>query len=80
MSVCVSLANTHADVSPQTLLRYSQKAKELLAFYDISPAPKIIELNMRSDGPQVQGVLKRLTGRSTVPNVLVKVRSAQFAS
>ena len=76
MSVCASLANTHADVSPHTLLRYSQKAKELLAFYDISPAPKIIELNMRSDGPQVQGILKRLTGRSTVPNILVKVRSA----
>ena len=80
MSVCVCIANTHADLSPQTLLRYSQKAKELLAFYDISPAPKIVELNMRSDGPQVQGILKRLTGRSTVPNILVKVRSAQFAS
>ena len=52
---------------------YSQKAKTLLEAYEISPAPKIIEVNVRSDGPQIQKILSRVTGRSTVPNILLKV-------
>ena len=53
--------------------RYSKKAKELLTSYDLSPPPKVIELNLRSDGPQIQAILARLTGRKTVPNILLKV-------
>ncbi|KAH9892691.1 hypothetical protein C8Q73DRAFT_68690 [Cubamyces lactineus] len=55
--------------------RYSQKAKALLEAYEISPAPKIIEVNVRSDGPQIQTILSRVTGRSTVPNILLKGKS-----
>ena len=57
-----------------TTCRYSQRAKALLASYEIEPAPKVIELNVRSDGPLIQAILARLTGRKTVPNVLLKVR------
>ncbi|KAI0363360.1 glutaredoxin [Pilatotrama ljubarskyi] len=59
-------------VFSKTYCPYSQKAKALLATYDISPPPKIVEVNVRSDGPQVQAILARLTGRSTVPNILLK--------
>lgn len=55
------------------ILRYSQKAKELLGSYELEPAPKIVELNVRTDGEQLQTMLARLTGRRTVPNVLLKV-------
>ena len=53
--------------------RYSKKAKDLLTSYDITPPPKVIELNVRSDGPQVQAILARLTKRNTVPNIILKV-------
>ncbi|RPD78693.1 glutaredoxin [Lentinus tigrinus ALCF2SS1-7] len=59
-------------VFSKTYCPYSQRAKTLLASYEIEPAPKIIELNVRSDGPQVQAILARLTGRNTVPNILLK--------
>ncbi|KAI0633253.1 glutaredoxin [Trametes polyzona] len=59
-------------VFSKTYCPYSIRAKALLASYNLSPAPKIIEVNMRSDGPQVQSILARLTGRATVPNILLK--------
>ncbi|TFK92715.1 glutaredoxin [Polyporus arcularius HHB13444] len=59
-------------VFSKTFCPYSRSAKTLLASYEIEPAPKIIELNVRSDGPQLQAILARLTGRSTVPNILLK--------
>ena len=46
----------------------------MLASYKIEPEPKIVELNVRSDGPLIQDILARLTGRRTVPNILLKVR------
>ena len=55
--------------------RYSKRAKELLASYNITPPPKVVELDIRSDGPQVQAILARLTERNTVPNILLKVIS-----
>lgn len=54
--------------------RYSIRAKALLAEYNLSPPPKIVEVNTRSDGPQIQAILTRLTGRATVPNIILKVR------
>ncbi|PIL35980.1 hypothetical protein GSI_01640 [Ganoderma sinense ZZ0214-1] len=59
-------------VFSKTFCPYSQRAKDLLTSYDITPAPKVIELNVRSDGPQVQAILARLTGRNTVPNIILK--------
>ncbi|KAI0779498.1 thioredoxin-like protein [Fomes fomentarius] len=59
-------------VFSKTYCPYSQRAKELLGSYELEPAPKIVELNVRTDGEQVQAILARLTGRRTVPNVLLK--------
>ncbi|KAI0675423.1 glutaredoxin [Trametes maxima] len=59
-------------VFSKTYCPYSKRAKELLASYDLSPPPKIIELNKRTDGPQLQAIVSRLTGRPTVPNILLK--------
>ncbi|THH31785.1 hypothetical protein EUX98_g2411 [Antrodiella citrinella] len=50
---------------------YSRRAKALLESYDLSPAPTVIELDTRSDGSVIQAILGRLTGRSTVPNVIL---------
>ncbi|KAI1795579.1 thioredoxin-like protein [Ganoderma leucocontextum] len=59
-------------VFSKTYCPYSKRAKDLLISYDMTPPPKVIELNVRSDGPQVQAILARLTGRRTVPNIILK--------
>ncbi|KAI0084860.1 glutaredoxin [Irpex rosettiformis] len=51
---------------------YSKRAKALLSTYELSPPPTIIELDLRSDAPIIQNILKRLTGRATVPNILLQ--------
>ena len=62
---------------PESVPRsFSQRAKALLETYELDPAPLIVELNTRRDGPLIQKILQRLTGRRTVPNILVHVRYA----
>lgn len=56
-----------------TPFRYSRRAKALLESYQLKPAPFVVEIDTRSDGPVIQKLLGRLTGRNTVPNVLVWV-------
>ncbi|KAF4597872.1 hypothetical protein EYR38_006264 [Pleurotus pulmonarius] len=52
--------------------RYSKKAKALLKKYDTSPAPTIVEVDLRDDDVQIKALLTRLTGRGTFPNVIVR--------
>ncbi|WWC89701.1 glutaredoxin [Kwoniella dendrophila CBS 6074] len=54
---------------------YSKKAKSIFGEYHISPAPFIIELDQRSDMDKIQTLLQRITGRRTVPNVLLDFES-----
>ncbi|KAI9889378.1 MAG: hypothetical protein M1814_005547 [Vezdaea aestivalis] len=55
---------------------YSKKAKDiLLNQYKISPPPQVIELDEHVLGPQLQDQLKRMTGRRTVPNILINGKS-----
>ncbi|RDL41922.1 uncharacterized protein BP5553_01901 [Venustampulla echinocandica] len=51
---------------------FSRKAKTiLLEQYSIDPAPYVVELDQHKLGPQLQAKLAELTGRKTVPNVLI---------
>ncbi|KAI0744033.1 thioredoxin-like protein [Daedaleopsis nitida] len=59
-------------VFSKTYCPFSKRAKALLATYDLEPKPFIVELDARSDGAQLQTILARLTGRRTVPNILLK--------
>ncbi|KAJ7665703.1 thioredoxin-like protein [Mycena rosella] len=54
---------------------YSRRAKALLATYDLSPPPKVIEVDLRDDATQVKHVLTRLTHHSTFPNVIIRGKS-----
>ena len=55
---------------------HSAKAKKiLLEAHSITPKPYVIELNERDDGPGLQLLLMKTTGRRTVPNVLVNGKS-----
>ncbi|KAJ7287199.1 hypothetical protein C8J57DRAFT_1430862 [Mycena rebaudengoi] len=54
---------------------YSKKAKSLLATYDLSPPPKIIEVDLRDDAAQVKHVLTRLTHHQTFPNIVIRGKS-----
>lgn len=62
-------------VFSKTYCPFSRSAKKLLESYQISPPPTIVELDTRSDGQVIQSLLGRLTGRRTVPNILVQADS-----
>jgi len=55
---------------------FSRKAKIiLLEKYQIVPAPFVVELDQHAMGPQLQDTLTEMTGRRTVPNVLISGKS-----
>ncbi|KAJ3827787.1 thioredoxin-like protein [Lentinula raphanica] len=62
-------------VFSKTYCPYSRKAKQLLQAYQLSPPPKIIEVDLREDAIQLKKVLTRLTGRSTFPNINLRGKS-----
>ncbi|KAJ3880070.1 thioredoxin-like protein [Lentinula edodes] len=62
-------------VFSKTYCPYSRKAKQLLQAYELSPPPKIIEVDLREDAAQLKTVLTRLTRRSTFPNILLRGKS-----
>jgi len=62
-------------VFSKTYCPYSSTAKDVLALYDLVPPPKVIEVDLRDDGEFIKAVLTRLTGRGTVPNVILRGKS-----
>lgn len=55
---------------------YSKKAKHiLLEKYRIVPEPYVVELDKNPLGQQLQALLSKSTGRSTVPNILLLGKS-----
>ncbi|GMK54077.1 hypothetical protein CspeluHIS016_0106630 [Cutaneotrichosporon spelunceum] len=54
---------------------FSQRAKDILDTYPIYPDPFVIELDQRDDMSTIQDILLGLTGRRTVPNVLIRFES-----
>lgn len=56
----------------KTYCPYSKKVKALLHDnYEITPEPTIVELDKHANGKELQDYVGEITGRSTVPNVLV---------
>lgn len=47
----------------------------LLEKYTIDPAPYVVELDQHPMGKELQAKLGEMTGRSTVPNILVNGKS-----
>ncbi|KAF7357850.1 Glutaredoxin domain protein [Mycena venus] len=62
-------------VFSKSYCRYSKRAKDLLSTYDLSPPPKIIEVDLRDDATQVKSVLTRLTHHGTFPNIILRGKS-----
>ncbi|TKA24973.1 hypothetical protein B0A50_06071 [Salinomyces thailandicus] len=55
---------------------HSKKAKHiLLDLYSITPPPYVVELDQHDLGPGLQAALNKMTGRRTVPNVLINGKS-----
>ncbi|KAL7409771.1 hypothetical protein BDY24DRAFT_344949, partial [Mrakia frigida] len=50
---------------------YSRKAKSIISFLNPSPAPLIIEVDLRPDARPLKSLLTHLTSRSTFPNILL---------
>ena len=60
----------------KTYCPYSKRAKGvLLEKYVIEPAPYVVELDTHPLGPQIQARLGDITGRKTVPNIMVNGKS-----
>lgn len=55
---------------------FSKRAKDiLLSKYTITPAPYVVELDLHPLGAALQDTLAQMTGRRTVPNVLIQGKS-----
>jgi len=60
----------------KTYCPFSKKAKKiLLEKYSITPPPYVVELDEHPLGAQLQQKLGDMTGRNTVPNILINGRS-----
>jgi len=59
-------------VFSKTYCPFSRKAKALLESYQLEPAPKIIEVDLREDSEILKVILTRLTAHSTYPNVMLR--------
>lgn len=54
---------------------FSKKAETLLTSYDLTPSPKIIQVDLRDDMHQVKLILMRLTRHATFPNIMIRGKS-----
>ncbi|KAI5305731.1 hypothetical protein KEM56_003497 [Ascosphaera pollenicola] len=54
---------------------FSRKAKHILSKYTIVPAPHIVELDEHPLGGRLQVMIGKITGRATVPNILINGKS-----
>lgn len=50
---------------------HSERVKNILNSYMIAPPPRIIELDQHPNGPELQAYIHKVTGRRTVPNVVI---------
>jgi len=62
-------------VFSKTYCPFSQKAKRLLARYDIYPTPRIVEVDIRSDKDLIKSLLGKFTSHSTFPNIVIRGKS-----
>ncbi|KAI6131614.1 thioredoxin-like protein [Pisolithus croceorrhizus] len=58
-------------VFSKTYCPYSARAKMLLERYDITPRPRFIEVDLRSDARHIKTILARLTRHATFPNIIL---------
>jgi len=58
-------------VFSKTYCGFSRKAKDLLNSYDLHPPPKVVEVDLREDQNLIKGLLSRLSGRATFPNIFL---------
>lgn len=60
----------------KTYCQFSKRAKGLLLEkYSISPEPHVVELDIHPLGKQIQDKLGKMTGRKTVPNIMINGKS-----
>ncbi|PRT53011.1 Monothiol glutaredoxin-6 [Wickerhamiella sorbophila] len=60
---------------------FSKAAKKLLLEdYQLSPPPRVVELDLHPQGSELQAYISEVTGRRTVPNVIVMKQSYGGAS
>lgn len=70
------LTMTTVIIFSKTYCQYSKRAKSvLLEKYKISPEPYVVELDVHPLGKQIQERIHEMTGRGTVPNIMINGKS-----
>ncbi|KAK3154638.1 hypothetical protein QOZ80_2BG0193230 [Eleusine coracana subsp. coracana] len=64
------VASSPVVVFSKTHCPYSARAKQLLT--ELGASYEVVELDVESDGPELQAALAEWTGQRTVPNVFIK--------
>ncbi|KAI0249526.1 thioredoxin-like protein [Lactifluus subvellereus] len=66
-----TIAENKVVIFSKSYCPYCKSAKDLFAtrFPDVNV--KVLELDLRDDGPEIQGYLSQLTNQRTVPNVFI---------
>lgn len=60
----------------KTYCQFSKRAKALLLDkYSITPEPFVVELDVHQLGRPIQDRLAKMTGRKTVPNIMINGKS-----
>ena len=63
------IAENPVVIFSKTWCGFCTRAKQL--FQRLAVTPRIVELDLRDDGPHMQAILAEMTGRRTVPNIWI---------
>ena len=76
LSVSIALTSRTVIIFSKTYCPFSKRAKGLLLEkYTITPEPYVVELDVHPLGRQIQDKLGLMTGRKTVPNIMINGKS-----
>ncbi|KAH9996505.1 thioredoxin-like protein, partial [Russula vinacea] len=66
-----TIAENRVVIFSKSYCPYCSRAKDLFATHLPDVHVKVLELDLRDDGPDIQGYLAQLTDQRSVPNVFI---------
>jgi len=66
-----TIAENRVVIFSKSYCPYCSRAKDLFATVFPNVEVKVLELDSRDDGPEIQGYLQQLTEQRTVPNIFI---------
>ncbi|KAH9056949.1 thioredoxin-like protein [Lactarius vividus] len=66
-----TIAQNRVVIFSKSYCPYCKRAKDLFTTAFPNVEVKVLELDIRDDGPEIQGYLQQLTDQRTVPNIFI---------